>query len=36
VADDDALVMLFEPAVTVNTGTVEHGYTIAADALERL
>ena len=35
---DDALVhaLLFEPASTRNTGTVDHGYTIEADDLEKI
>lgn len=28
IAVDDAHIMLFEPAGTVNTGTVEHAYTV--------
>ncbi len=36
VADEEALIMLFEPATTVNTGKVEHGYTRAAEDLDRI
>jgi mannose-6-phosphate isomerase-like protein (cupin superfamily) len=36
VADQEASVLLFEPAATRNTGNVDHGYTIEADNLERI
>lgn len=36
VADETALVMLFEPATTRNTGAVDHTYTIDAENLERI
>jgi mannose-6-phosphate isomerase-like protein (cupin superfamily) len=36
VANQEALILLFEPASTVNTGQVEHDYTIASEDLERL
>lgn len=36
VAASPALVMLFEPATTRNTGNVDHPYTIEAEDLERL
>jgi mannose-6-phosphate isomerase-like protein (cupin superfamily) len=36
VADELVECVLFEPATTRNTGSVDHGYTIEADDLERL
>ena len=35
-ADEEALVMLFEPKSTVNTGDVEHGWTKKPADLERI
>ncbi len=36
VADEPAEVVLFEPAKTRNTGTVDHGYTIEAGELAKI
>jgi mannose-6-phosphate isomerase-like protein (cupin superfamily) len=36
VAEEDAEVLLFEPASTRNTGNVDHDYTIEPDRLERI
>jgi mannose-6-phosphate isomerase-like protein (cupin superfamily) len=36
VARELCSVLLFEPATTRNTGNVDHGYTIEANALEHL
>ena len=36
VADEEAHVVLFEPATTVNTGTVEHDYTRQPEELDRI
>lgn len=36
VAEEEASVLLFEPATTRNTGNVDHGYTIEARDLDRL
>ena len=36
VADEECHCVLFEPASTRNTGTVDHDYTIEADDLERI
>lgn len=36
VADNEASVLLFEPAATRNTGNVDHDYTIEPAALERI
>lgn len=36
VARDAASIVLFEPATTRNTGSVDHAYTIEPDALERI
>lgn len=36
VAENEASVLLFEPAATRNTGNVDHDYTIEPAALERI
>ncbi len=36
VAESPALVLLFEPATTRNTGDVDHDYTIEPDRLEHI
>ncbi len=36
IADEMAHVLLFEPAITRNTGNVEHAYTIEAGDLEHI
>jgi len=36
VANEEASVLLFEPASTRNTGNVDHGYTIEATDLEKI
>ena len=36
VSDGPALVVLFEPAATRNTGQVDHAYTIEPTDLERI
>lgn len=36
VAEDEASILLFEPASTRNTGDVDHAYTIEPQELERI
>jgi mannose-6-phosphate isomerase-like protein (cupin superfamily) len=36
VAEEEAQILLFEPATTRNTGNVDHRYTIEADELEKI